>query len=79
MHFSLDEAKRLHELLNGEITPCAEVRQILDTKILEIKDRMLNLKNVNAQLEQISSSCDCTDVDGENSNCIFMDRIMQLD
>ncbi len=73
--FSIDQIRELVGLIDQPQQPCAEVRDIAQTHLLEVRRKLAELKSLEAGLMAFVCSCDTACIGGPAVDCKILEDL----
>ena len=67
---SLDSIQQLLALRDGTVTPCDNVRQLVDQRIAKVREKILSMKAFVTNLEALSKQCSPSCCGSAPSECV---------
>lgn len=71
--FSLEEVRKLLDMIDGKHFSCAEVQQAAASHLADVQVRQADLQRMEASLSELVSRCS----GGENSDCAFLEALFE--
>jgi DNA-binding transcriptional MerR regulator len=73
--FSIEQVRELVSLVDAPAQPCVEVRDIAAAHLREVRQKLVELRELEAQLSGLVDSCDAACIGGPAAECTILEDL----